>query len=262
MWTRRVRLLDDVRPADWIAPRLTGRWGTVTGLVPAGFGAYARVLHPAAADDGVPVAWAVVAAVTGGHVHPTVQWHALVGQTDPMRPTGGTWPGEPPAPGNLDLESLRILCDVLAAHTATPHACRFGLWDGWAQLHGSPAVQRLGDATPVEPALSPVEASVPRLSLPGRDHLVLSGPLDAVEDLARYDGPGVWWSQSPSLIWPADRAWCVATDVDLDSTLVGGDPSTIDAVVAAAGLEAFRIDPDASLQWGSDHLDPGSHGRT
>jgi hypothetical protein len=190
-----------------------------------------------------------------------VQWHALVGQADPMQPTGGTWPGEAPTPGNLDLESLRILCGVLAQHTTTPDDCRFGLWDGWAQLHGSPAGQRLGDDAPVEPALTAVEASVPRLRLPGREHLVLSGPLDAVEDLARYDGAEVWWSQSPSLIWPADRAWCVATDVDLDSTLVGGDRPAIDAVVAAPGLEAFRIDPDASLQWGSDRLNPMRDGR-
>jgi hypothetical protein len=30
------------------------------------------------------------------------------------------------------------------------------------------------------------------------------------------------FAESPCLFWPADRAWCVATEVDFDSTLVSG----------------------------------------
>ena len=37
---------EDVRQADWIARRLSGNWGTVLGVIPDGFEAYARVLHP------------------------------------------------------------------------------------------------------------------------------------------------------------------------------------------------------------------------
>jgi hypothetical protein len=278
MWTDRVRVLDDVAPAQWIADRLSGGWGTVGGLVPDGFAAHARVLHPASRDDRTGVTWAEVAEVTGRRLHAGVQWHALVGSADPWQ-RDGLWPGGPPQEGSLEVGPLRALCDVLAAHTSTPGECFFGLWAGWAQLHGSPARARLTltDTTPstttstttgtttevasggwqeVPSVLAPAEIAAPRLRLPGRDHLVLAGPLDAVEDLARYDGPDVWWTQSPSLVWPADRAWCVATDVDLDSTLVGGSAAAVLAVLASPALEAFRTDPGASLQAGSDHLNP------
>ncbi|WP_327045800.1 hypothetical protein OG320_29665 [Microbispora sp. NBC_01189] len=57
-----------------------------------------------------------------------------------------------------------------------------------------------------------------------------------------YDGPEVWWTQSPSLFWPADRAWCVATEIDFDSTFVGGSTAAIGAVLTAPMLEAWPIE--------------------
>lgn len=82
--------------ADWIAPRLPGEWGHVTGVVPAGFPAYAQILHPV--DDGVT--WAHVADEIGTVVHPLVQWLSLLRR----RPSAtdwtwrGTGPGPAPAP--------------------------------------------------------------------------------------------------------------------------------------------------------------------
>jgi hypothetical protein len=176
----------------------------------------------------------------------------LVGSADPWD-RDGVWP-DPPDQGSLGLRPLRALCDLLAAHTPTPDRCFFGLWGGWAQLQDPPAVARLGSEGEVPPILTPAETAAPRLQLPGRDYLVMAGALDAVEDLARYNGADVWWSQSPNLIWPADRAWCVATDVDLDSTLVGGSAEAVKALLASAELEAFRTSFQASVQADSDHL--------
>jgi hypothetical protein len=48
------RMSDDVSPAEWIAPRLTGGFGAVTRTVPCGYPAYARICHPAGARDGGP----------------------------------------------------------------------------------------------------------------------------------------------------------------------------------------------------------------
>ena len=39
MWTDRIEVLDDVAPADWLAPRLGGSFGAVARTVPRGFGA-------------------------------------------------------------------------------------------------------------------------------------------------------------------------------------------------------------------------------
>src|SRR5665647_2513257 len=92
MWTDRVRVLDDVTPADWLAERMAGPRGTVTQTVPIGFAAYARILHPAGGPDNEPVTWAQVAETTGRLVHPTVQWHALVGAADGWDHVGGLGP--------------------------------------------------------------------------------------------------------------------------------------------------------------------------
>ena len=44
--------------------------------------------------------------------------------------------------------------------------------------------------------------------------------------------------QSANLWWPDDRAWFVATDVDLMTTYVGGSAACIADLLAADGLEA------------------------
>lgn len=55
-------------------------------------------------------------------------------------------------------------------------------------------------------------------------------------------------SQSPSLFWPADDAWCVASEIDFDSTLVGGSSALVQAITDSAALEAFAIEPDAPFE--------------
>ena len=66
--------------ADWIGPRLTP-WDdsyAATAVVPAGFAAYARVLHPAGTDDGDrPVRWAEVAAWSGLPLRPDAEFHSV-----------------------------------------------------------------------------------------------------------------------------------------------------------------------------------------
>ncbi|WP_127130347.1 hypothetical protein [Georgenia sp. SYP-B2076] len=257
MWTQTVRIVEDASPASWLAGRLTGPIGTVVGTVPDGYAAYARVLHPVDRHDGTqPVTWAQVSEVTGRQVHPTVQWHALIGSDDPYDRGSDVWPDGRPEWGNLSVAPLQALCDVLAAHTTTPQHCYFALWEGWGQLSGGRAWVRLasdgsGGSEP-PPLLTPQERSAPRVHLPGRDYFLFRGPLSAVLDLARYDGPEFGWAQSPNLFWPADRAWCVATEIDFDSTLVGGAPEAVEAVLASPALEAWRIGSRDSLRSDAD----------
>ncbi|WP_407342012.1 hypothetical protein [Pengzhenrongella phosphoraccumulans] len=231
MWTEQVQVLDDVAPAAWLAPLLGGSFGAVARTVPRVFGAYARLLHPAHDEDDRPVRWSDVAARTGRRVHATAQWDALVRWRGPSA-EDGRWPGGEPRIGNLEVDPLVALCDVLGRHTTTPDDCYFCLWEGFGQLHGSPA---------------------PRVSLPGREYLLLRGRLSAVEDLARFDGdlPG---TQSPQLFWPADRAWCVATEIDFDSTLVGGSAELIADLLRTPSLEAWPIGPEDSVASDADRV--------
>jgi hypothetical protein len=79
----------------------------------------------------------------------------------------------------------------------------------------------------------------PRVRLPHREHLLYAGPAEDVVAPAGLAGDG----QCASLWWPADRAWCVATDVDLPWTYVGGPRGLIDAIRADRRIEALPASP-------------------
>ena len=244
----------DVTPAGWLVERLGGAFGAVTRTVPGGFPAYARILHPACGADAQPVTWAEVAAFTGHRTHALVQWRALVGLPDRGNISDVLWPDAPPEQGNLEIEPLAALCDLLSHHTTTPDEIFFCLWRGWAQLQGSPAVARLGSGEAVPPALTDDERRVRQVILPGREYYLMHGPLSATVDLARYRAG--WRSQSPNLFWPADHAWCVASEIDFDSTLLGGSVNLINVVLQSPALEAWPIQPDDSLAADADLINP------
>ena len=60
--------------------------------------------------------------------------------------------------------------------------------------------------------------------------------------------------QSPNLFWPEDRTWCVATEIDLFCTLIGGSEEMADRLIADPLLEAWRVFPDDPITWDSDDI--------
>jgi hypothetical protein len=67
------------------------------------------------------------------------------------------------------------------------------------------------------------------VSLPNRDYLLFRGPLAKAEGWE--DGPNIWW--------PDDHAWCVASEIDLPYTYVGGPQELIDAIIEHPAIEAL-----------------------
>jgi hypothetical protein len=246
----------EVGAADWLGPRLRRFGSAVAAVVPDGFPAYVRILHPASGPDGRPVRWAEVADWSGRTMHQLVQFHAI-GRPPPVAPAGpAPWNGEAPAEGNLPAELLRVLCATLAEHTGTPGSCWFCLWDGYGWLHGSPSVAMLGRHGPicVPPAFPAEVLGGPRVRLPGRDYLLFAGLLAAAPRLG-WTGPnGFFWPQSPNLFWPDDHAWCVASEVDLFCTLVAGSDELAEALVGDSRLEAWRVQPADPIAFDSDQV--------
>ncbi len=60
------------------------------------------------------------------------------------------------------------------------------------------------------------------------------------------------WAQSPSILWPDDHSWVLATEIGFDSTLVAGTRALIRELVQTPGLEVLSIRPDADLSWDGD----------
>jgi len=56
--------------------------------------------------------------------------------------------------------------------------------------------------------------------------------------------------------WPQDRAWFVATDIDLMSTYIGSSRDCARALRACPALEAVDTAAANSVTWDSDDINP------
>ena len=226
----------DATAAGWVAERLSRFDHDVGSIVPDGYQAYARVLHPVE-QDGRRERWADLARRNGRVAHGRMQFPAIAfppGQ-EPSADELGNHAG--PSPGSLPAPERRRLIEHLRQATTTPERCWFGVWEGWGHLpQGVNERLQLPNrgyflhAGPVESALAPLERQRPRAT---------AAPID---------------DQSPNLWWPEDRAWFVATEVDLSSTYVGGSRELVRALLQDQGLEAFPAALEDSLLLASDEL--------
>ena len=235
-----------MRQAGWIAPRLAPWEGeyTIAIVIPGGFEAYARVLHPAETPDSGDrlVRWADVAAWSGMPLRGDAQFHSVA--LPPAAP-GGPPPygGQGPQGGSLFPADAEVVAAIARDWTATPGDCWFCVWDGFGWEAGFTFAASGGTGQPPraieEPGRDPVPGPVregPRVRLPHRDYLLYQGPAEAVVALAGLDGTG---GQCPNIWWPADRAWSVASEIDLPWTYVGGPRGLIDAILAEDRIEAL-----------------------
>jgi hypothetical protein len=204
-----LQISTDAAQAEWLIPRLRPFASAVAAVVPDGFAAYVRIAHP-----------------------------------------------EPGFEGNLPAAHLRTLCATLTPHTATLSTCYFCLWDGYGWLHGPPAVAHLAQipsdhaanpgTRPIPPLLAAQQHRGVRVRLPYRDYLLLSGPLDAAVELG-FTVDATVYGQSPNLFWPSDHVWCVASEIDLPYTLVGGSQTLAATLMADPRLQAALVNPSDAI---------------
>ncbi|MWB99153.1 hypothetical protein [Agromyces seonyuensis] len=319
---------DEVALGDWLRDRLDDPWRrSIHDVVPRGFAAYARVLHPAYRErpvgrdwppqpverhrdawadfaddrpeiDTEAVTWAETAEAFGRTMHPEAQWNRLLGSDDPYggsraRDAAG-WQYSDPAIGRLDPERLAALAGVLAGATTTPDSGVAAVWEGWGGLVGamglgpSRAVLTFTDGDDEADArhreflahsvhqpferpwgreswqpgiLSDEISGGARFELPHRAYVLFrAGAADFADPAWPARAPwadprsGGFGTESPSLLWPDDRAWVLATEVDFDSTLVGGSAELVAAICATPGLEALPLPADADLTWAGDRI--------
>ena len=220
----------DVSQAAWFIDS-GDAWRRLCSIGPSGFARYVRLFHPPRPGDDL---------------------------TDPEHLQD--------LEGHLDDDVLQTLIGVLARHTNSPEDCFFGLWDGFGDIHGSPSVgmlqaeplhrrlfrrRRPASSPTIPPAFAPEVIAGPRVRIPARDYLLFRGPLDMAGDWGAADlMPGKPRRlNSPNLIWPADHAWFVATEIDLPWTGVGGSAALIEDLVSAQGLEVEEVEPRDDLPY-------------
>jgi hypothetical protein len=216
----------------------------VHSLVPEGFPAYVRVFHPAYRFDRESsspwetwelVSWAEIADANQTQAHAGMQLPALTGSYHFLtRGQPGVY-DHPPQIGSLPPDLRAALVATLSRHTSTPERCWFAVWNGFGRTRED-------------------IRQAPTFRVPAREYFLHQAPVSgAMVNVLDYDlGPG----QTANIWWPDDRAWCVATEIDLISTYVACSVECRDDLLATVGLEALVVDPATGINWVSDARNP------
>jgi hypothetical protein len=121
-----------------------------------------------------------------------------------------------------DVAVMDQVLAILAPQTTTPELTYAGIWTGWGMGANEPVGQPF--------------------SIPNRDYVLVQSALKDILSastlgLSREEGGD---GASPHLIWPADRAWFVAFDVDPEWLAVGGTHAAIESLLSDGVLHAAR----------------------
>lgn len=249
----------DAGAAEWIAPRLLDDFGAVCTTIPTGFEAYARILHPADPGAGTSTRWAEVAEATGRTMHALAQFARIAAPHPAITHGDVSVEVQAPMTGDLAPSELRALSEILQTHTPAALRCWFAVWEGWGELTGAVSLIR---ATTADPAASPrpapsewqLDLRAAQFVLPGRVYYLFTGPLHEALRFGYWATADWFLPRSPNLFWPDDRRWCVASEIDFDSTLVAGTAALIGDIIHSDELEAYPVDPRDSLAFDGDTI--------
>jgi hypothetical protein len=277
-------------PVERDRPRATNTWqGVDQATYSAGVDDIASSLETENAT------WARAAASFGTTMHAEAQYARLVrssyGDANGAIAADG-WRYDAPREGCFAAASLVTASAVLSRHTGTPDAGIAAIWEGWGGLASSAGVAYLeaapsedvpkaaegvwssvsalpsfgwGEPEPGSGLLTREVAVGPRFDLhggTGRHYVLFEAGANDFAD-AGWPGRAPWadeamWAQSPSILWPDDHSWVLATEIDFDSTLVAGTKELIRELVQTPGLEVLPIRLDADLSWDGDRFNrPG-----
>ena len=213
----------DLSAADWIA-HSDLPWTRLVSFGPAGFDAYARLRF-------LP---------------------------DPVRPGQSEHEAETE---DWRVGQMPTLLEVLATHTASPDDYYFCVWEGFGDAdvaidddavyiddESALPFDRAGARPGVAPQSAPHASvpQVPKVEVPNRAYWLFRGPL---ADVGTWDSAHGWPGQrrlndaDPAFVWPGDRAWCIANDVDPHFAGIGASSPAIDHLQAHPGLDIVTADP-------------------
>jgi hypothetical protein len=261
--TSRLQPSSETGAADWIRPRLVAgdeapqsTWGVAFSFVPFGFDRYVRIFHPVEGSSDERASWADIAAWSGKAMHARVEFEVI--QQRMPAPGAVEVSDSEPEVGRLAPDLVEALASVLGRHTEAAQRCWFCIWEGgW--ISGPASLNVSLAASPAERAAIQARYAAgwdlpfgrealdrPRVQLPGRSYVLLEGPLDAVVEIGawqEWQGRSSFEPNSPNLWWPDDRSWCVGTEIDHQSTFVGGSDELVGDLLLDARFETFEIDP-------------------
>ena len=203
----------------------------------------------------------------------------------PLLRVGDEWicgPGE-----SLSRQLASILKELLGAATSTVDSCWYGIWDGYGwysdEQRSDPAIStRFRRWLLYRAPLSELTTSTKSIAVPSQptiSYVVLSqggkkagkGGLiqHSKKDIAilESDVPELPLPpaakrerelvyQCAELVWPDDRSWCLAPELDLPCVLIGGSRELVNSIMDNPGLETQELRPEDGFPRLGDVLKP------
>jgi hypothetical protein len=252
-----VEWLESWEVLDWIKARTNPEpFGLIARLIPRGYEAYCRILHPIHEDVSV-----ADHSVTWDQTQGAGEWGLLAEETRARVPE--------------DLRGTATL--IIGSYLVPPDAPRVR-WADVAERYGQPLTPETNYAELMDAAgfhswprylLGPSEGDLgfeqsARLSARLAEHTgdgedvwftwfathtrdwmggLLKGRLHELQEALLSDRV----TSSPEYWWPDGRSWFVSTDVDATFTVVGGTPRLVEHIVADSEFESQIVTPDTPL---------------
>ncbi|MEV8503733.1 hypothetical protein AB0368_02755 [Actinoplanes sp. NPDC051475] len=141
---------------------------------------------------------------------------------DPTVPGQDETDVEMPDDHPSDITQTRRALHLLAGFTSTPQECYFCVWEGYSDI--------------------PLPPHGPLVEIPHRRYALLRGALHDI-DAWETDLGGGHPIAPPAFVWPADRRWCLAADVDPHWAGIGAERAAVDALVADPQLDVVPAQP-------------------
>ncbi|WP_343577788.1 hypothetical protein [Mycobacterium sp.] len=160
--------------------------------------------------------------------HPAMEWGSLLGTWNAAS-YHGKLHDQDPSQGELPAATVTELSAILKQFTSTTSVL-YALWTGYGGVEVK-------------------NAEI--MELPERPMYVIEGSIDDATNPFGLKRP-----QSANLWWPSDQKWCVASEVDLLTTYVGGSTDCIQAILDSKDLEAMPVKSDQRITWDADSVNP------
>lgn len=239
----------DATRAEWVIARCNGPRRTLHNVVPAGFAAYVRLLHPGwewqavgrseverlSVDDyedrkrSTPVRWREVAHHRSRAIHREMQWWDIAPDSmiDTRSGRGGL---SPPYDGEITLDMAECLFDILVRHSGENEECICAFWEGFGILRNVPDSIRVR-------------------GIGQQEHVLFHASLGAVRDQWRLvlkyarESSGL----TPQAVWPVTRDWYFAVPFEMQSSYLGGSAELIGEIRSEERLETLEALPGDNL---------------
>lgn len=180
---------------------------------------YCADTSPAAWIEHADVPWSQLAGFGPGGFEAYVRLRYI---PDPERPGQSETDVELPDDHPTDCDQAAAALRDLAAFTSTRHEWYFCLCEGNGFVELPPDIAR-----------------GPLVEVPHRRYALLRGSAVDADRWAVFVDGG---APPPAFVWPADQAWCFASDVDPHWAGVGASREAVDALKSSA-LDVVDADP-------------------